>query len=258
MVFGLDAFLNIEGLDLNGDGVLGTSAQFSFFDPLPPGLTFDFSSSLSPDLSDLTLTYTFSNSTATQIFPNVAFFSFLDGDIADFDIRKIFETLTPQELLEISLNDFGEASGILGSGASDSDPDFWEISKMPEEEYFFNEIFEHLLLGSLNNSNALSQTSLNDVSMALGFELGDLVPLETATIEIFLSEDRDSIGNFFLTQEDLDPNSFTSITMSGQSSVKQNPIPPIPEPPTWLLLTAGLAALKLSWQLKMDSTNPTL
>ncbi|ABA58414.1 hypothetical protein Noc_1952 [Nitrosococcus oceani ATCC 19707] len=254
MVFELDAFLNIKGLDLNGGTVIGTSAQFSF-DALPPGLTFGFSSSLSSDLSNLALTYTLSNSTTAKIFPEVTFFSFLDGDIADFDIREIFETLTPQELLEISLNDFAEASGILGSGASDSDPDSWEID---EPEFLFGDIFNNLLLGALDNSNAIPISFPEDASLALGFNLGDLNPFETATIDVFLSESGNSIGNFFLTQRDLNPNSFTSITMSGQSSVKQNPIPPIPEPPTWLLLTAGLAALKLSWQLKMDSTNPTL
>ncbi|ADE15268.1 protein of unknown function DUF1555 [Nitrosococcus halophilus Nc 4] len=218
-VFELDAFLNIEGLDLNG-GAIGTSAQFSF-DPLPPGLTFDFSPSLSSDLTDLNLTYTFSNTT-TEAFPNIKFFSFLDTDIA--------ESISP-------FNEFGQAFGTIGSGAADSAPDSWEID---EPGFLFGDIFVNLLLGTLDNTNAIPQTFPEDVSMALGFDLGNLNPLETITVDIFLSEDSDFIGDFFLTQEDLNPLSLASITMSGQSSIQQNSIP---EPNTWLLLTTGLIAL---------------
>ena len=56
-VFELDAFVNIAGLDLNGAD-FGTSSQLSF-DPLPSGLNYNFSAALSPDSSDLTLTYSF-------------------------------------------------------------------------------------------------------------------------------------------------------------------------------------------------------
>ncbi|MDQ2694015.1 MAG: hypothetical protein M3Z21_01305 [Pseudomonadota bacterium] len=53
-MFELDAFLNVAGQDLNG-GFFGTSAQLSI-DPLPAGLDFAFTPSLSADATDLTLT----------------------------------------------------------------------------------------------------------------------------------------------------------------------------------------------------------
>ncbi len=77
-VFELDAFVNITGLDLNGAS-LGTSAQLST-DPLPAGLAFSFSTSLSPDTTDLTLTYTLTNNSAGT-FNDVSFFSFVDAEI---------------------------------------------------------------------------------------------------------------------------------------------------------------------------------
>jgi hypothetical protein len=221
-VFALDAFLNIDDSDLNG-GFTGTSAQLSF-DPLPSGLKFNFSPSLSSDLTDLTLTYTFANITR-QVFPSMKFFSYLDTDIA-VDINNQKDSIS---------NEFGEFSGTIGSGFADNDPDSWEINK----GFVFPGILENIFLGKLDNTNAIPQNSPEDVSMALGFDLGDLNPLETVAVDIFFSEDGDFIGNFFLTQKDLNSSS-ASITISGRSFIKQNSIP---EPNTWLLFTVGLAAL---------------
>ena len=60
-VFELDAFVNMAGLDLNGAGVEGTSAQLGLSDPLPAGLDFSFSAEISADQTDLVLSYTFTN-----------------------------------------------------------------------------------------------------------------------------------------------------------------------------------------------------
>jgi len=111
-VFELDAFLNIAGQDLNG-GAFGTSAQMSL-DPLPVGLNYSFSSALSPDTTDLTLTYSFLNNTGASL-SGVQFFSFLDAEI-DEPINTFF-------------NEFGGMSGTAGAGSVDSDPDSWEIDE---------------------------------------------------------------------------------------------------------------------------------
>ena len=195
----LDAFLNVGGVDLNGSA-LGTSAQLSI-DPLPSGLQYTFSAALSPDESDIMLTYTFFNGTGEKL-SDVIFFSFFDADI--------------DEPINSYVNEFGEVIGSPGEGATDGDPDSWEID---EPGFVFGDIFDNLLLGSLDNSNALPEGSPDDVSMALGFQftIGTLNPSDTATVTIFISEDGDFLGSFALVQRDTD--SETTITLSGQAAV---------------------------------------
>lgn len=215
----LDAFLNIAGSDLNS-GFFGTSAQFAF-DPLPAGLNFSFSSSLSADTTDLNLIYKFFNNTG-GILNDVQFLSFLDAEI-DEPINTFF-------------NEFGEVIGNVGVGATDPDPDSWEIDE--PTGFFGGDIFDNLLLGMLDNTNAFPIGFPDDVSMALGFSLGNLNPFDTARINILISEDGDSIGSLALAQHDSDPLSTTVITMSGKSNVA-----PIPEPSTFILLGTGLVGL---------------
>jgi hypothetical protein len=195
----VDAFLNVGGVDLNGSA-LGTSAQLSI-DPLPSGLQYTFSAALSPDETDIMLTYTFFNGTGEKL-SDVLFFSFFDADI--------------DEPINSYVNEFGEVIGSPGAGATDADPDSWEID---EPGFVFGDIFDNLLLGGLDNSNALPEGSPDDVSMALGFEftIGTLNPLDTATVTIFISEDGDFLGSFALVQRDSDTQ--TVITMSGQATV---------------------------------------
>lgn len=220
-VFEVDAFLNIGGMDLNG-GFFGTSAQLSL-DPLPVGLSYSFSSSLSLDSTDLTLSYTFSNNTG-GFLSNVQFFSFLDAEI-DEPINSFF-------------NEYGDVIGTVGTGAADADPDSWEID---EPGFLFGDIYDNLFLGALDNSNGVPSSFPDDPSMALGFSLGGLNPLDAATINILISEDGDSIGSLALAHFDSDTRSNTVITLSGQSAV--TPITSVPEPSTLVLLGSGLAAM---------------
>lgn len=215
----VDAFLSIDGMDLNGSA-FGTSAQLSI-DALPAGLSYNFSSSLSADATDLILSYTFINNTG-GFLSNTRFFVFLDTEI-DEPINTYF-------------NEYGEVSGIVGAGATDAYADAWEID---EPGFVFGDIFNHLLDGLLDNTNTLPLGSPDDVSLALGFDLGNLAPLAMATVNVLISEDGDAIGSLALVQRDSDPDSVTVITVSGQSVIAAT----VPEPSTGLLFGGGLMAL---------------
>lgn len=223
-VFELDAFVNIAGMDLNG-AAAGTSAQLST-SPLPAGLALAFNASLSGDESDLTLTYTLTNNTGATL-PGLWFATFVDAEI------------------DVAINDyFNEAAGqlgTLGAGPVDSDPDEWEAD---EPGYVFGDIFTGLLSGTLDNSNAVSEAAPEDVSLALGFRLGDLAPGNAAIIQVLLSDAGNSLGSFSLQHFDTDIDSFDVLTVSGSAMI-------VPEPSTFTL--AVLAALVL-WPVCRRST----
>src|SRR5882762_7830910 len=150
--FELDVFLYLGGLDLNG-AQLGTSAQLSH-DSLPAGIVFSFSAALSSNAADVVLTYMFSNTTST-VFTNLRFFPFLDAEI--------------DEATNTFFNEYGTTNGTLGLNILD--PDRWQID---EPGFQTGTLLRNLLLGALSKSNAVPQTALNDVAMALGFSPGDL------------------------------------------------------------------------------------
>lgn len=203
--FEVDSFLNISGSDLNGSTV-GSSAQLSI-DPLPSGLSFSFTPLLSSDKTDLTLRYEFTNQSGGA-FSDVKFFPFVDAQI--------------DEPTNTYFNEAGDIAGSLGTGVADSDPDSFEID---EPGFVFGNIFDNLRLGSLDNTNNVPSSFPDDVSMALGFDLGSLNPLDKATVDVFLSEDGDSIGSFSLLHFDTDAGSADTLTLSGQSSVTAVPEP---------------------------------
>lgn len=213
-VFELDAFLSIAGMDLNGTA-FGTSAQLSV-DPLPAGLEYAFSASLSADATDLTLRYEFTNNTGGTL-ADVWFFSFVDAEI-DVAINDFF-------------NEAGFQLGAPGTGPGDPDADAWEID---EPGFVFGDIFSNLLLGALDNTNSVPLASPEDVSMALGFSLGDLLPNHIATIDILLSDDGDVLGSLALQHFDTDSGSFDTLTLSGIASLAL-----VPEPNTLLLIAIG-------------------
>lgn len=215
----VDAFLAIDGMDLNGFA-FGTSAQLSM-DTLPAGLNYNFTSALSADATDLMLRYTFVNNTGSFL-SNIRFLVFLDAEI--------------DEPTNTYFNEYGEVLGITGAGAADADADTWEID---EPGLVFGDIFNHLLNGILDDTNALPSGSPDDVSLTLGFDLGNLAPWATTMVNVHVSEDGDTIGSLALVQRDSDPGSVTVITVSGQSVVAAT----VPEPATGLLFGGGLMAL---------------
>src|SRR5438105_4449352 len=109
-VYELDAFLSVQGQDLNGSQV-GTSAQLSQ-NSLPAGMIYSFSWMLSSNKADLVLTYTFSNTTST-VFTNLRFFPMLDAEI--------------DERTNTFFNEYGATNGAPGLGIFD--PDRWQIDE---------------------------------------------------------------------------------------------------------------------------------
>ena len=211
-VYELDAFVNIAGYDLNGTTV-GTSAQLSQ-NSLPSGVAYSFEYELSPDNSDLTLTYTITNNSGA-LLNDFGFFSFVDSEI--------------DEPTNTYFNEFAQTFGTLGTGSSDDQPDSFEVD---EPGYVFGDIFDNLRLGSLDNTNNVDSSFPDDVSMALGFSTGDLLDNQIATISIFLSEDGDSISNFSIRHSDSDASSNDQFTFSGVATVTTV----VPEPSGFALL----------------------
>lgn len=217
----LDAFLAVDGWDLNGS-LVGTSAPLSSHSP-PPGLTYGFSSALSNG-TDLVLTYDFLNQSSGG-FTNLRFAVLLDVEI-DQETNTFF-------------NEYGRVVGTPGEDASDADPDLWQID---EPGFAGGTLFSNLFQGSLNNSNSIPQSAPNDVALALGFYLGTLQPGESNRVRILISEAGNKLGNFALEQLDTDPHSATLITLSGQAQT--NGVSSI------FGDSAGLANLSFTWRLK--------
>lgn len=182
--------------------------------PAPTGLALAFSSSLSPDATDLRLIYDLTNTSGAEL-SGVSFLSFFDAEI--------------DETLNTFFNEFAETRGTLAPG---------QAYEVDEPGFEFGNIFENAKRAALDGTNAVPAGSPDDVSMALSFLIGQLAPGATARIEILISEDGDSLGGFAIDQRDSDARSTTRISYSGALTI-------IPEPGTALLMGAGLALLAL-------------
>jgi len=203
-VYEVDAFVNLAGYDLNG-GAVGTAAQLSI-DSLPAGLSLSFSSTLSSDSTDLTLSYSLTNQTGSALL-GLTFLSFLDADI-DAAINTTF-------------NEFASVSGTAPAGES------YEV----DAPFGAGNIFSHLLSASLDGTNAFPSGSQGDVSMALSFDVAQLADGATSIFEILVSEDGSALGGIVLTQSDPNSAAPTVVTYSGTV---------IPEPGTAAMLALGL------------------
>jgi hypothetical protein len=201
----IDAFLAAPGAPANA-----LSSQTP-----PHGLALAFSSNLSADATDLTLVYSVTN-TSGAAQDGVTFVSFVDAEI--------------DETLNTFFQEFGQTLGALAAGQG------FEID---EPGFLFGDIVDNALAADLDDTNGVPESAPDDVSMALAFVLPSLLPGQTASVALLLSEDGDSIGSFALRQRDVDPRSAgTVITFSGAVSI-------VPEPGTALLLALGSAALAL-------------
>jgi hypothetical protein len=216
-VYELQGFVNVAGRDLNG-GEIGTSAQLAA-NPLPAGLSLEFAAALSGDRGDLMLTYTFANN-SSAVFPQLWFGLFVDADIDS----------------EFYDSEAGSTLGSLGGGTGGPQPDAWEID---EPGYVFGDIWDHLLLRSLDNTNSVTSHAPDDVSMALAFELGDLLPGQLVRVTAMLSDQEHLLGSFALRQFDPFGDSADTLTFSGAAFV-------VPEPGSLPLAAMGLLGLGMT------------
>lgn len=199
----LDGFLRVAGPDPSAQLSLGIHGPLLAWAPT-------FSADLYNSGSIL-LTYEFQNLSGAA--GGITFLSFLDAEIAE-----------PGNTF---FNEFATVSGVASPGQG------FEID---EPGFTTGDIFDHLLAGGLDGTNARPAGSPDDVSMALAFDLGPIAVGEIARIEILISESGDSLGGIALTH--LDAINPTAITFSGRASIV-----PVPEPAAALLLGLGLGGL---------------
>src|SRR5262249_17111648 len=107
---------------------------------------------------------------------------------------------------------FGTVQGSPGSGAGDPAPYQWQID---EPGFQSGTMTRNLYEVTLDNSNSVPPTALNDVAMSLGFSFGTLGPGDGASARVMISQAQHLLGSFALTQHDADPASTTVITISG-------------------------------------------
>ncbi|MCX4030005.1 hypothetical protein H0A36_01950 [Endozoicomonas sp. SM1973] len=120
------------------------------------GITVDVTDQLNNDGIG-NITWNFANNTGAAL-KDTKLFVFLDAEI--------------DQALNTFFNESGALVSVNGVGATDNLPDSWEID---EPGYSFGDIFDNLLAGVLDNTNTVAAGAEDDVSLALGFDLGDLV-----------------------------------------------------------------------------------
>lgn len=134
--------------------------------------------------------------------------------------------------IEYGFDSAGKASGFSVDASIDPVADYWEI-----DDVFFGDILNNLDSGVLDNS---AEDNLNGFpSMALGFDIGTLLPGESFTASFILSED--ALTNGLRYYNDVYPDEeiyFKGIVSSGPGTGS-----PVPIPPTLILLGSGLLCL---------------
>lgn len=200
--------------------------QLGYFDPVfapsvntfgDGGFDVQFSSSLDSD-SYGTASWLITNNTGGTISTSRVM-GFLDADLG----------------LNDYWNEYGETVGdVAGQYGS------WEID---EPGYYFGDIYDNLLDGELDNSNAFSCGCIEDVSLALGFDVVDWLAGETivATFDIgrVLGSGQAGLAQFDADTED-------SLYFSG--SVQR--VSSVPEPGSLMLFALGSLGLLIARKTK--------
>jgi hypothetical protein len=179
------------------------------------GLSVTFQNSLDTENMG-SVSWTFSNDTGSQL-DNAWFFVFLDAEI--------------DQAINTFYNEYGALASVIGAGADDEAADSWEID---EPGYVFGDIYDNLLAGVLDNSNDVSEALQDDVSLALGFDLGSLVAGATVTGLFELSRlDIGGLAHF-------DDDSADAFYFNGTVHVDDGASASVPEPSVPLLMAGPL------------------
>ncbi|WNO11573.1 PEP-CTERM sorting domain-containing protein [Teredinibacter sp. KSP-S5-2] len=214
------AFLNSSTLGVDSythSGVGGYGAD----DFIGSGLDLTFTSTL--DANGLgSATWSITNNTGS-VLEDVRFFVFLDAEI-DQAVNTFF-------------NESGALVSVDGAGAADNRADMWEID---EPGYVFGNIYDNLLAGALDNTNEVPAGLEDDVSMALGFEIGNLNAGDaiTGVFETSLL----NIGG--LSHSDFDSN--VDFFFNGYVDIFRNVDVSVPEPGSLALFMIGFLGLVMS------------
>ncbi len=166
------------------------------------------------------LTWQFSNNTSS-ILSNVSVFGFVDAEIVE-----TFNNFS---------NEYGSYISVTGSGSGDINPDSWEID---EPGYLFGDIYNNLLSGALDNTNGVPMGLEDDVSIALGFELGDILVGQTWTMSLSIS--KTDIGGLYHGDADNGTGAFINGTAVVSSATS------VPEPSSVVILLFGLLGMTLA------------
>ena len=196
-------------------GSAGSIVQFDF--SATPGI--DFTVASVSGLDYLQLTYAF---TASTPYYGAQGKVFLDAEI--------------NEGSGLWYNERGEAAVSPGGASS------WEID---EPGYLFGDIYDHYLSGSLDHTVFNGDASrVEDVSLALGFDFGNLNPGDRLVWDILLSETEVAGWGTVLHQWDADAGpGGDNLYLAGRSRIDSSPTEAIPEPSQLVVFALGLGAL---------------
>ncbi|MCW5964103.1 MAG: putative Ig domain-containing protein [Bryobacterales bacterium] len=173
--------------------------------------------------------------TGAEAIAGFSFTVFLDPDLDPDDSVWFFEYA---EFYGLALHPAAPAGALA--------PVAWEID---EPGFLFGDIVSNAsnALGPvLDNTNAITADFVEDVSFAFTFNVGSLLPNQTAkaTVQLLRAASGAAIGHID-TETGGDAYYHAYLTLS---SNEEDPGTPgeIPEPSTWLLMSGGLLALLLA------------
>jgi hypothetical protein len=168
-----------------------------------------------------TFGWTFTNTSGSTL-TNVSLFGFLDSDL-DRDLNTFF-------------NEYGtfiDLSQPPSAPAGSIAPSSWQID---EPGFVFGTIKNDLLLGLLRNANFVPSSAPDDVSLALGFLAGTLVPGQVATLTFQISTS--DIGGL----QQVDPDSGSNLYLNGYITLTQ-PQSGVPEPADSVFMGVGVTLM---------------